>query len=331
MGELVFHKFQYGKETTKGTAVASTRRWLGTVKLPTDRKPVFPPETLGLRVKAIRSAIYQVKADPISLAMDDACYQALPAACSIFFKGGVTATEQTPSQHDYLWDFTPSLSASNAQEALTLQTGNDRQAYQVEYLMARSLKLAGKFGQDKAVSVEVGCFGKQVTPITFTAAIAPFVGTPIIANMAQIYLDPSWATLGATKKSGLFRDFDVEFTNGLHPQFNGDGLAMTKHGEGFFEAIATFTFEDTTEAGTIWTNFRAQTPQALRLDLPGAQIGTGFFNRFRADLWGAWEDVRPMDSEDEGDDLCVGVFHAILTPDALHAISPSVVTDINAI
>jgi hypothetical protein len=330
MGELVFHKNQYGIETLKGTAVPSTRRWLGTVKLPTDRKPTFPQETLGLRAKSIRSAIYQVKADPVTLALEDAYYQALPMACLIFFKGAVTGEEITTGQHDYLWTFTPSMSATNAQDAVTLQTGNDEDAYQVEYLMGRKLKLAGKFGQDKAVTLELDCFGKQVTPVSFTAAIAPFVGTPMIANMAQVYLDPSWATVGTTKKTGLFREFDIEFTNGLHQQYNGDGLAMTKHGEGYFDAIVTLTFEDTSEAGTIWTNFRAQTPQALRLELPGALIGTGEASRFRADLWGEWEDVRRMDSEDEGDDLCVGVFHTILTPDAANFMAVDVVTDINS-
>jgi hypothetical protein len=262
-----------------------------------------------------------VKADPVTLAIENGYFQALPMLFSIFLKGGVTPTETTGGQGDYLWTFTPSLTASNAHDSISLQSGDDQQAFGLEYLLARKLKISGKFGQDQAVAIEAEAFAKQVSPITFTAAIAPFVATPMIANMTQIFLDPSWATKGTTKKSNLFRDFDIELTNGLHSKFNGDNLAMTGHGEGFLEVITTLTFENNADAITIWNNFRAQTSQALRIKIPGAQIGTGTNNDLAIDQWGNWEEVRPMDSEDEGDNLCVGVFHSILTPDAANMLA----------
>jgi hypothetical protein len=311
MSEVAFRKNQYGKETIKGTAVAATRRFQGTVKLPQDRKWEYPPDVLGLRAQANRGMLYQVSADPVTMSMEHGYFQALPMWCSTFFKGGVTPTETTGGQGDYKWTFDPSITASNAQDSVTLQTGNDTQAFQIEYLMGRKFKLAGSFGQNQPVTGEWEGFGKQVTPITFTAAINPFSTTGMAANLGQVYIDALWANKGTTKKTGLFRSFDLDFANNLHPKWNGDALSMTSHGEGMIDFIATFVMEHTAAAQTEWTNFRAGTPFALKVSLQGPQIGTGTPHQFNVCSWGMWEDIRPLDSEDNGDDLVAAIFHGI--------------------
>ena len=102
MGSMFFKKVQYGKEATRGTAVAATKRFLGDANIPQDRDIQMPEFALGARVNSHLPEVTQILADPVTLSMDDGYYQALPALLGIFLKGGVTASEQTASQQDYL-------------------------------------------------------------------------------------------------------------------------------------------------------------------------------------------------------------------------------------
>jgi len=54
MGERAFNQIQYGLESSAahGTQVAATRRSLGTIAIPADRKPTFPEDTLALRARS---------------------------------------------------------------------------------------------------------------------------------------------------------------------------------------------------------------------------------------------------------------------------------------
>ena len=60
MGSRYFSSIQYGKEATRGTAVAATKIWLGKVPaINSDRKPIIPNEDVGIRAKGVRSIIDQ--------------------------------------------------------------------------------------------------------------------------------------------------------------------------------------------------------------------------------------------------------------------------------
>lgn len=310
MGEKCFRKVQYGLESASahGTAVAATKMLLAETKVPTDRKVSMPEEAIGLRAKSYRSAVYQILADSFPITVPHGYFQALPLLCSLFFKGAVTASEVTVGQGDYLWTFTPSLTAANSPDSITLELGDDVEQYEIEYVMAKRLLVAAQMGQDAPVTLEAECFGKQVTPTDFTGSLSLPAPTAMIANQTRFYMDATWAGKGGTLKSGLLREASVEFLNGLHPKFHGNSKMMTGHGEGLFDLRANFVFEGNSDADGIYDAFQAQTEKALRLEFYGPQIGTGTVHSLKVDMWGIFSNVEPMGQDKDGDNLHVAEF-----------------------
>jgi hypothetical protein len=333
MGELAFRKVQYGRETTRGTAVAATKMWPGKIQVPTDRQPVFPELTTGRRARAQAGVINQLLVDGFTLSMEQGVFQMLPFLFSMLLKGGVTASETTTSQADYLWDFTPSLTAANAQNAFTVEFGDDTQAYEMEYCMARRLTIAGTLGENAGVSLEAECFGRQITPTTFTGSLAPLAYEYMSANMAKLYKDSTWANLGTTQLTSTLQDFSIEILSGLHPKFLGDGQKIfSTHGEGYVDAMATFTFEGNATADAIFDDFQAGTKRALQLQLLGSQIGSGTTYACKINMFGQFESVIPLNSEKNGNNLHAAVFH-ILDDNAAtpHSLGVTVTTNANTV
>lgn len=336
MGELAFKKVQYGKETTHGTAVAATAMFPGVVTIGADRKPIVPEEALGLRVKGQRSVINQIHAGDITFKMDNGVFQKLPMLFSIGLKGGVTAAEVTSSQGDYLWDFSHSLTAANNPESITLEFGDDTQAYEIEYVMARRYKISGKIGEDEPIKIEAEGFGKQITPTTFTGSLSVLTADeePMIANLTKLYVDTTWAGLGGTQKTGMLREWSVEILTGVHPKFWAEGTKlMTGDGEGILDCMAALTFERTSAEDTlVFDTFQAGTTKAIRILVEGSVIASGTAHSLTIDMFGTFEEVISMGSEKDGNLLDTAIFrthsNGLSTP---HHFAVKVVTNKNSI
>ena len=310
MGNRFFSKVQIGKENpaSHGTAVAATRLLLGKVPaVNSDRKPVIPDEDVGIRARGVRALVHQYLYSN-TLSTEHGYFQQMPFVLSSI-KGGVTPTEQTPAQADYLWNQTPSLVAgvSNAPDSFTVELGDDTQAFESEYAMFERVRISGQVSQGMEVSpvnVEADFFGRQLTPTTFTAAIPQPGAEPMNAKLARLYVDSAWSGIGGTEKTNLLRAFDIELLTGVHPKFSGSGNKyFNNHGEGLIMATANFTFEGLAAADAIFDAQQAVTFQAVRLEISGGQIGTGLNHRLRVDIGGVWESVAPLGGDDRTDNL----------------------------
>lgn len=334
MGDNVFNRVQYGKETVRGTAVAATARFPGTMSVPADRKPVFPEAALGLRVKSQRSAIRQIMVDGATLTMQNAVFQRLPWLLSMGLRTvTLPSTPVTAGQGDYLWDFSHSLTAANNPDAFTIEYGDDTQAYEIEYCMARRYKIDLKVGEDASVSVETEIFGRQITATTFTAALTNPTVTDMIANLSRIWIDPAWASLGTTEKTALMRECSIEILTGLHPKFfAANSKTFQTHGENFLDCRATFTFEGGSDADAQFDLFQAGTARAIRVGCYGPQIGTGTPHALVVDMFGTWEEIIPLASNKDGNNLHTAIFQThgdgLATP---HHFAVKVTTDANTL
>ncbi len=332
MGEKMFIKCQYGKETTRGTAVAATKRWLGTCNVPKDREPQHPEYTLGMRARSAHSHIAQILADPINLSLAQGYFQALPMVFSIGLKGNITPTEVTTAEGDYKWIFTPSLTAKSNPDTITLEVGDDTQAYEIEYVMARRIVIAGQLGQNGYVSVNAECFGRQVTTSAFTPAIDVPTIEPMLANLTQFFVDPDWDDIGKTQKTDLLREFSIEILTGNHPKYYGDSRTFSTHAEGYLDVMATFTFEGNSSANTIFQAYQNQTPMAIRTMVTGSDIGSGEPHSLTIDIYGTFDEVIPLASEADGNNLHTAIFHGLTDLEATpHMLAVEVVTDVQTI
>lgn len=313
MGERVFKKIQFGKElkTAKGTLVAATSMFLGDAAVPADRSYIFPNYNLAVRAKAIEPHLYQQLVDGFTLNIDEGYFQALPFLLSMALKGDITPVVHTTGQSDYDWPFTPSMVAGNTQDSMSVEVGDDVQAYALPYVMAKKITIAGAMGQNQAVKLSAECFAKSVAPVSFTGALTVPAIEPMVANKTQLYIDPLWANKGTTLKSSLLRDFSLEIITGLHPKFHGNALTMDSHGETYIDAMLKLTLEGDSVADGYYDAMQAKTPMAIQLKIVGSQIGTGQTHFLKASLWGVWEEMQPMGSEADGDNLHVGLFHGL--------------------
>lgn len=307
MGSRFFSKVQYGKESTRGTAVAATKVWNGQVPaVNSDRKPTFPVEQIGIRAESFRSVLHQYLYQN-TLSSEHGTFQQLPALFGCGLKGGVTATETTGGQGDYLWTFTPSLTAANSPDALTIELGDDVQAFEAEYCMFERIRISGSVSQGmdaSPVSVEADFFGRQLTPTTFTGSLSLPSTETINAKLARFYLNTAWASVGNTEKANILRSFDIEIITNVHPVFSGSASRyFNTHAEGLIGVIANYVFEGNSDADAIFDAHQAQTFQVARLALNGSQIGSGTSHNLTIDIGGYWDTVSPLSSEDRSDNL----------------------------
>ena len=313
MGNKAFTKFQIGKETTRGTAVAADTLLLGQVTgVRPDRKPVYPSENIGVRADALRSVVHQYLVQD-TFASDHAYFQLLPLVFGCGLKGGVTAAEANAGQADYEWNQSPSMIAANTPDAFTGEKGDDVQAFEFEYAMIERIRLAWSVSQGmeaSPVSLEFDFFARQLTSTTFTGAINPPVVEPLNGKLSRMFLDTSWSGVGGTEKTGILRGADIEILTGLHPVFAGSaGKYFDSYAEGVIAVTAQLVLEGNSDADAIWDAHQAQTFQVLRLQLNGGQIGSGDNHVLNVDIGGTWESVQPINSEDKGSNLHAAVFH----------------------
>jgi len=333
MGNRFFSKVQYGAETVHGTAVAATGILLGKVPaVNSDRKPVFPNEDAGIRADAIRSVIHQYLYNN-TLSTEHGYFQQLPLIFGCGLKGGITPAPVTGGGTDYLWTFTPSLvsGVSNAPDSVTIELGDDTQAFESEYCMFERIRIAGQVSQGmdaSPVNVEADFFGRQLTPTTFTGSLALPTAEPINGKLSRFYLDTAWAGVGGTEKTNILRGYDIEILTGVHPNFSGSGYKYyNTHAEGLLMVTAQFTFEGNSDADAIFDAQQAATFQAVRLQVNGAVIGAGTPHSLKIDIGGAWESVSPLGGEDRSDNLHTATLRGFYDPTGAKMLQVAVVTN----
>ena len=268
--------------------------FLGDAAVPSDRSYVFPSYNLAVRAKATQALLYQQAVDSFTLNVDDGYFQILPMLLSMALKGGITPVAHTTGQLDYDWPFTPSLTGSNSQDSTAVEIGDDVQAYEIDYVMAKKITIAGAMGQNQGIKLSAECFGKSIDPTSFTGALTIPAVEPMVANKTQLYIDATWANRGVTEKTGLLRDFSLDIITGLTPRFHGNALTMDSHGESYLDAMLKLTLEGNSVADGYYDAMQARTAMALQLKISGSQIGTGQTHFLKVGLWGVFEEMQPM-------------------------------------
>lgn len=302
MGTAQLTRYQYGIESTRGTAVAATRV-LGAARkaVPTDR--LWTPVKYGNGNRSQYSHKhndqYYVKDTLTWDASAPLYFQALPIIHQCMLDGTITPAEVTPGQADYRWDVAPSLTGNNEPDTITLEMGDDVDAYEVEFVMFDGFKLAGQIaaaGGDSPITAEASYFGRQVTKTTFTASQALHTGLEIMnAKLARIYSDALWANVGTTELASSLRGFELELITGNEAKFFGSANRyFSTYAEGQIGAILTLDLEGNSTADDLYDLYRAGTERALQLDITGSTIASGTAYQYEVSLFGHFASVEPL-------------------------------------
>ena len=337
MANRFANKYQFGVETTAGTAVAADTLILGAEvqTLDPDRVPVFHEDNLGVRAMSNRVTFGSYHfTHPISI--EHGYFQILPTIFSCGLAGGVSPSEQNADQDDYLWDNSPVLTGDNGLDSLTLELGDDTQAYEAEYCQFERIMLSTQIAQaaeHSPLNISADLYGRQISPVSFTGGISIPTVNSINGKLSRIYIDADWASLGGNEVTSLLRGWELEIMTGAHPKFFGSANNyFDTHGQGPIEFMLTLTMERGSDSDTQWDTFRAGTEKAIRIQIDsGVQIGTGDNHTLTLDMWGAYEHVTPFDSEDRGNNIDVALFRGMYDETAGDLIDVKTITNVSAI
>lgn len=267
--------FQFGKESTRGTAVAATS------KMAVEDVQFEPIDTVS-RPKLAKGVLLRNPGN--ELVVTRGTRIVIPDTALIYdqiqnflssLRGAVTPTGTNP----YTWAFTPLLTADPAPDAWTIERrlsdGTDNIDNEWAYCLWSVLKFTYQIDQPLTFSAEG--FGRRVQASTLTAALSlPAVEIPPTA-LCQAWIDSTWAALGTTQIAGQVLKAEVTINTGLKPKLAFDGrtdLDFTTYVfdptmRGIDVALTVMVKTSAGQYATEKTAAEALTKRALRLKVLG--------------------------------------------------------------
>jgi hypothetical protein len=341
MGNKVLTIVQAGLEAVNGTAVAADTRLVAEVALPdSDRELVVPGAGTGKRVPEVLDNAYyrRLSCEGITLTTPDGAYfQLLPLLLSSCVDGNITPVEQTPSEGDYLWTFTESLTGTEDLDTFTLEVGDQfagNSALEIAYCIVKELSFIGN-AETGEMTISATIDGDKLTPTTLTSVATLPTFEPIHGKKVRLFIDSSWATLGNTEVTGTLLDFTVPLIGGGHHKRRGDSaLTPGAHGQDKVEMMATLGLEHNAAAIAEEALYYADTTtiRYIRLQVEGAQIGAGDNHTLVIDMAGVWQTWAPFTNRDQdGNTISVGTLKVGYDVTGTRAFNIAVTTDVAAI
>ncbi|KKN73400.1 hypothetical protein LCGC14_0401030 [marine sediment metagenome] len=310
-GVRALRKIQLGQESVAGTAVAATAIWRGIGTIDDAREQVFPEEHVGYVAPLDRSYVPKLEG---ALPMDPtpATFEQLPYILTAGVKD-VTTGAADGAGTDKIYAYTFATTAKQTPQTFTLEGGDDLGAEELNFCFVTDFQLAGV--SFEAWMMSANWMGREVTPSTFTGALALVVVEEILFSKTKLYIDAIGGSLGGTQITGTLLAATLNVDTGQRPIPVGDGnLFYSAFDQKLSPEITLeITLEHDANAIAELVNFRAETPQLLRLECEGsaaATPGTTYSNlTLLIDLAGKWESFEKI-GEQDGNDIRVGTFRA---------------------
>jgi hypothetical protein len=285
---------QAGIETTRGTAVAATRKAY-TLWQPFN----FERE---LQWAALQSGTFhnrrEASYDRIVMGLngtESVTFDDLAWWLQFILKGGVAGAGDGGAPIAYTYAFTPTLAADDL-KSMTLEFGTPTLPYEVNQAMVNSATF--RFSPDDARywEMDVEVMARKPSQVAMTGSIAERTRELIKAPGTKIFVDST--TIGTTQILARFIGGSITINNNLDFKFfaeDEDDAAANKVGRGDVTVDAQFTFEFDSDAE--FANYRAAVPveRFIRVEREGTQIhaGTVVNKRARFDLNGYWSSIEP--------------------------------------
>jgi hypothetical protein len=283
---------QAGIETTRGTAVAATRK-VYTLWQPInyERELQFASVQTGTWFNQ-REAAYDRSTTGFT-GTEAVSFEDLPWWLQFILKGGVAGVTDAGSPPAYTYAFTPTVAADDL-KSMTLEFGTPTLPYEVNQAMVNSATF--RFTPDDARfwEMDVEVMSRKPTQVAMTGSITERTRELIKAPGTKIYVDS--ATIGTTQVTGRFIGGSITINNNLDFKFFSEDEhepAANKVGRGDVNVDAEFAFEFDSDAE--FANYRSDTPveRFIRIEREGTNIHTGTVvnKRARFDLNGYWRSV----------------------------------------
>ena len=171
------------------------------------------------------------------------------------------------------WTYEPTLIASASPNAYTVQYGDNQQAYQSSFVMARRLAFTYAMGEPLVVSADL--FGQFATKVSFGGTPTELTVEDAISQKTKIYADTTWAGLGTTQISNALISASVSIPTGLVPVRYADGLLeFSGFSENKWAADVELVYKHNAAGETEYDKYTATggTLTFIRLETTGSEI-----------------------------------------------------------
>lgn len=274
MGELVLRRIQVGIETTRGTAVAATKKLYGTL-VPTRAQPRrFAVEDRGMFTDKFRGNPKLIEAG--FTLNHDLLFEDAPLYAACYLNGGAAGVGTAGT--GYVWAINPDTSTDSL-KTMTIEAGDDTIAWQGAFATFDTSDWT--LGVDEAITVATAGFVREWLPqqpsnpnntqgsssytapgipstfTGFTGSIAERAVESVMGWQSKLFVDAAGTAPGTTPLTGRF----IAATWGVHNQnkrkYFGDGSAVfSKLGRGRRQIHASITFEaiDTAQYQLFYNN-----------------------------------------------------------------------------
>jgi hypothetical protein len=325
-----FTYLNYAHETTRGTPVAPTRKWLGDATGVLDVDPMVTfheTENYGRR-SSVRRVTSQgenvglkIRAEPT---FDDLV---LPLTQ---LKGAMTGAGGAA---DKTWAAAPGMAYGtfNLPEAYTFDVGDDVQNYRVQYVMFPRFTLSGGLGEVEKIAIEA--FGQRTQKVAKASPADPASSPKLVGGLWQWKFAATFAGLpGASVVPNFVVDHKLTVETGLVWEHYQDGFMWGgQHVETSIGGALELTVESSALAiSEFYDKWLSGTIDYVRMRNQSAVVLGGSFPSLQNDLAVLYEDVKPIASQRDGINLYK--IKARLMDDGVNPpISPTLVCSLAAI
>lgn len=302
-GTQAFTRIAMGKETTWGTGVSPTRRFYGVATGAID-----PGLSWELHREAARGVKTRVGRAPTQTSEDPTVkiasaggigYDDLVQPLSAGLRGGQTGAGASA---DKTWTLVSQNAATNSYSPMTVEIGDDIQAYRVAGCIPTSWTVSTQLGGMTDYSMEM--FGKQTTKVT---AATPAESTPILipGDLWTVKFATTLAGLaGASVVSNFLRSFSLTWNTGAQPRHYADGtLLAAQYVETDLGGTLDLEVESTAQAvSQFYDKHTTMTMDFVRLKATGPSLGgTNYSLQFDVPVY--WTKPQLLSGDDNGVNL----------------------------
>lgn len=295
MGEVALRKTQAVLEVTRGTKIAATRKVYGKGMWKEKVDAVRPDnEMRGTLVRHYRAQPGKIDA---AFSFDGSVtFEDLAWWFQLALKGGVTGVLRNTTVYDYT--FVPTTTADDL-KSMTVEWGDDTQAWQAGFGMVDKFEMTGKFGEAIAFSADV--IVDDWATATFTGALADRVTEDALTHLAKLSIGNAGA-VPSSYMTGRFIGFKFTIANHPNPKYfmDGAGAKFTGMGRERREYMLECTFEGNSATVTERANYDTMTARVVRLTVGGSTIvGSSSTTAKAIDIVipGIWTSYDPGDND----------------------------------
>lgn len=290
--ERIFEISQAGLETTRGTAVAATRKlYTNWSPFSYEKEIVFANAQTGTLEPNI-DATYRRPSPVGHTGAEQATFEDLPWWLQAALKGGVTGgAGDAGSPPMYTYAFNPSNTADDI-KSFTLERGTTTLPYKFNQAMVNQLTIRIDPDNEAAWMLDIEAMSRKPAQTAMTGAISDRTRELIRAPGTQLFVDTT--TIGTTQVSGRFIGGSVTIQNSLNFKAfseDEDDYAANKVGRGMRLVTAQFSFEH--DSDTEFANYRDATAGAplkrkIRVKRIGSVIHDAVTKDVTLDVYGYW-------------------------------------------